>query len=400
MSIMEQLVGQYPQRSGAYRAKALLAERLGHGEVAEGAARQALKLDPHSREAAMLLAGILVKKGDTAEADTLVDDTLKNDKDSIDARLGYARLLLQANRREAARAQLHKVLSIDPDNGDARLALALLALDEHKFDESESELRSLLKQPDKRMDAEYFLGRLDELRNEPEKALQQYRKVTSGSQALDAQVRSALMLGKLNRIDEARDVFEQLRQQYPPLAGRFYAGEGEMLLDAGKVQEALDVYTTALKMNPDDGDLLYARSLAYERLGKTDLAEADLRKLLQDSPDDARALNALGYMLTVHSTRYDEAQKLIAQALKLTPDDPAVIDSMGWVQFKKGDPKAALPLLQRALSLMPDPEIAAHLGQVLWALGDKDQARAVVSGALKKAPDNTVLQDTLNRMQP
>jgi tetratricopeptide (TPR) repeat protein len=398
LALMDRLVAQYPKRSGAYRAKALLAQRFNHGDIAETAAREALKLDPQSRDAAMLLAGILVKKGDVTEADGLVDGAVKNAKNAADLRLGYARLLLESNQREAARAQLQKVLTIEPDNGDARLALALLALEEKKLDEADAQLRDLAKMPDKQMDATYFLGRVAELRNQPEQALAQYEKVTSGNQALDAQVRRATMLGKLKRIPEARQIFEQLRRQYSPLESRFYVAEGEMLVDAGQNNEALALYNTALQQDPDDGDLLYARSLAFERLNQIDHAEADLKKILDKTPDDARALNALGYMLTVHTNRYEEAQKLIARAIELSPNDPAVIDSMGWLQFKQGRPKEALPYLQKAMNLFPDPEIAAHLGEVLWSLGDKDQARSVLSGALKDAPDNALLRDTVNRL--
>ncbi len=398
LALMDRLVALYPKHSSAYRAKALLAQRFNHGDVAEVAAREAVKLDPTSRDAAMLLASILIKKGGVAEADGLVDGAVKNAKNAADLRLGYARLLIESNQRDAAHVQLQKVLAIEPNNGDALLALALLALEEKKLDEAEARLRDLAKLPDKQMDATYFLGRVAELRNRPEQALAQYEKVTSGNQALDALVRRATMLGKLKRMPEAREIFEQLRHQYSPLATRFYVGEGEMLIDAGQNSEALTLYNTALQQDPDDGDLLYARSLAFERLNQIDHAEADLKNLLEKAPDDARALNALGYMLTVHTNRYEEAQKLIAHAMELSPNDPAVIDSMGWLQFKQGRAKDALPLLQKAMSLLPDPEIAAHLGEVLWTLGDKEQAHSVLNGALKTAPDNALLRDTVNRL--
>ena len=398
IALMNRLVAQYPKRAGAHIAASLLELRFNHTADAETEARAALRIAPQSRDASMLLVDALIKQNRIDDADAVIDDQTRGAKDANDLRLAYARLLLEDNQREPARRQLERVLKSDADNPDAHFALGLLDLDERKLDAAESQLRPLVKDADHKMEAFYFLGRIAELRNQPKAALDDYAKVTSGNQALDASVRRATLLARSNHLPEAREIFEQLRRQYPPLAQRFYSAEGEALIDAGQYTDALDLFNRALGLFPNDPDLLYSRSLAYERLGKVDLAEADLRAILAKSPDDARALNALGYMLTVHTGRIDEAQKLISRALQLTPNDPAVIDSAGWVQYKAGHPKEALPLLQKALAMFPDPEVAAHLGEVLWTLGDKDQARDVWSRAQHSDPNNAVLRETVQRL--
>lgn len=399
VALMQKLVTQYPKRAGAHAAASLLELRFGKVAEAESEAREALKLNPASRDSAMLLVDALIKQDRVTDADAIVDEQAKG-KEAIDVRLGYSRLLLEESQREGARRQLQKVLKLDADNADAHFALGLLELDERKLDAAEAQLKPLTGNAEHRMEANYFLGRIAELRKQPKQALAMYEKVTSGNQALDASLRRATLLARSGRIDDAREIFEQLRRQYPPLASRFYAAEGEVLINAGNDSAALDLYNRALALAPDDSDLLYSRSLAYERLNRIDEAETDLRRILTRNPDDARSLNALGYMLSVHTNRLDEAQKLIGRAYTLNPEDPAIIDSLGWVQFKNGKPKDALPLLQKALSLFPDPEVAAHLGEVLWTLGDRDQALNIWKNAQQADPDNAVLRETVRRLNP
>lgn len=397
LALMDRLVAQYPKQAGAYQAQGLLDLRYGKVDAAEQAAREAIRLKP-TKEASLLLVGALVKKGDIAGADQVMDGVLKNNPDSEEVRLGYARLLIESDQRAHAREQLERLLKDQPGNVDAHFNLGLLDIDDRRLDDAEAQFQVVAKTPDRVGDAEYFLGRIAELRHQPKQALAHYEKVRNGQQGLDAAVRRATMLAKLGRVDEARAILETLREQFPPLADRFLMAEGEMLLDVGAYDQALELYGDALKDNPDDGDLLYSRSLVYERMNRVGDSETDLRKILDKSPDDARALNALGYTLLVHTDRLDEADKLVSKALQLTPDDPAVVDSMGWLRFRQGRPQDALPLLQKAYAQFPDAEVAAHLGEVLWALGNKEQAHNLLTQASKTDPDNVQLRDTLKRL--
>ena len=399
ITLLKTLAADKPQSAAAQRALALLAYRFDDLDTAEKAARESLRLAPNEREGTLLLVGTLVKKGNVAEANGLMDGLLAGQKDSRELRLGYARLLIDADQRPEAREQLLAVLKADAANGDAHFALGLLALDARAFDEAEKHFLVLLDNPERSSDAEYYLGRLAEIRQQPEQALAHYERVSSGNQALDAFVRRARLLTTLKRVPEAREVLASLRAQYPPLASRLTATEGELLADSGNLTEALSVYDDALKLSPDDTDLLYGRAMLHERMNRFELSETDLRKLLGQSPDDVRALNALGYLLTVHTSRLDEAAKLIGKAYAAMPNDPAIIDSMGWVLFKQGKPHEALPLLQKAMDLYPDSEVAAHLGEVLWALGEHDKALAVLTKAQQLDPDRALLRATLQRLQ-
>lgn len=401
LALMAKLVAQYPKLAGAWQAQSLLALRFNDIDTAEKSAREALRLQPASKEAPLLLTGALVKKGNIADAEQIIETQIKNTPAATnELRLGYIRLLIESNQRERAREQLQKVLKLDANNADGHFMLGLLALDERRVDEAEPHFQMLLKSTERAVDGHYYLGRIAELRNEPAQALAHYDKVVSGSQALDAALRRAAMLARLGHIEDARVTLDQLRQQYPPLATRFYLAEGEILTEAGDTDQALSIYETALRNSDDTADLLYARSLVYERLNRFPEAEADLRTTLAKSPDDARALNALGFMLVVHTTRYDESEKLLTRALELTPNEPAVIDSMGWLRYRQGRGNEALVLLARAYEHFPDPEVAAHFGEALWTTGDRDKAQAVWSRALQDAPDNLVLRETIKRLMP
>lgn len=402
LALMARLVAQNVKLAGAWQAQSLLALRFDDIDTAEKSAREALRLQPNSKEVPILLTGALVKKGDYAGAEQIIDAQVKTSPEPAELRITFARLLIEANQRDRAREQLQKVVRATPSNVDGHFMLGLLALDEHRLDEAEAQLTPLAKDGERAVDAHYYLGRIAQARGQFQPALAHYDKVVSGNQALDAAVRRAAMLAKLGHLPDARTTLDQLRRQYPPLAARFYLAEGEILIDAGELDQAADLYGMALNNTGDDAavDLLYARALVYERLARIPQAEADLRAVLAKTPDDARAMNALGFMLIVHTKRLDEAEKLIDRALALTPDEPAVIDSMGWLRFRQGRNNEAVTLLARAYQQFPDPEVAAHLGEALWATGEREKAQAVWTRALQDAPDSPVLRDTVKRLSP
>ena len=399
LAVMAQLRAKWPDSAGAWHAQSLLALRFDQVDLAEQSAREALRLAPKSRDSLLLLVGVLVKKGDVTAADAAFADVLENGGDPADLRMGYARLLLEAEQIDAARKQFEAVLAVKPELREARFALGLLELERDNLDGAEPHFKALLESPEFRQRAAYYLGRIEDVRKQPAKALAWYEQVTEGEQALEALTRRALALGKLGRVEEARRLLGDLRREMPVFATRFYLAEGELLLEANAVGEALKLYDQGLREHPGEPDLLYGRSLVHERLKNLAAAEADLRQILVTDADDARAMNALGYMLTVHTQRLDEARKLVARALELTPEDAAVIDSMGWIEFRQGRHREARALLERAFSKAKDPEIAAHLGEVLWTLGERDRAKAVWDDALARDPEHRVLRDTVERLQ-
>ncbi len=400
LGVLDRLVAKYPKLAGAHYARSLVALRFEQFDLAESSAREALRLDPDSRDDTLLLIGVLVRKGKLDESDALVAKLVKKAKgeEKSEVRMTYARLLLDASQREPARTQLRATLKEDPKNQDARYALGVMAYTDGDLDQAEGLFTPLLADAERGGDASYQLGRIAESRKQYDKALEFYRHVTSGGQAIEAAVRQAAVMTHTGKVAEGRELLDQLRRQFPPLGPRLTLAEAEMLLDAGLNADALSVYDEALKANPDDSGLLYGRSLVYEKMNNFPQAEADLRRILAAHQDDTRAMNALGYMLAVNTDRYDEARKLIEGALQRSPDDPAVIDSMGWVLYKLGRLEEARGYLEKALAKAPDPEIAAHLGEVLWALGQREQAHAVWDKALMRDPEHHVLLDTVQRL--
>lgn len=399
LAVMQQLVAQWPDTAGAHHGLGVLALQFKRLDLAEAATRKAQSLDPQDRDHTLLLIGIWAQQGRIDEADALLEKLLPKGKDAVELRMGYAKLLLENGQRAAARRQLERILKLDKNNVDAHYALGVLAFNEGDHETAIAHLQPLLDGP-RTSEAAMQLGRIAEARQDYLQALAYYARVGHGPATLDAATRRALVLGRMNRLDDARDLLSGLRDRYPQFAVRFYLAEGELLLNSGDNQAALKLYSEAIDDDRNNAELLYGRSLAYERLAQIDLAEKDLRQLLNREPDDARALNALGYMLVVHTQRLSEAETVISRAIALEPDDAAIIDSMGWLQYKLGRPEQALTWLKKAYAQLPDPEVAAHLGEVLWVLDDREQAQAVWKAALRNDPEHPVLLETIRRLNP
>lgn len=400
LKVMAPLQAQWPQLPGAHYALGLLALRFGKLDAAEASARAALKLDGQYADAQLLLASVQIKQGRILEADQTIERVVVSSSNRTAVRLGYVNLLLESQQTEAAARQYRMVLRAEPDNVDARFGLGLLALESQALDEAAGFFKPLTGDGPRHNEAAYYLGRIAQLQRRDAEALGWYEKVTNGSTALDAALRRADLLARNDRLEAALELMQELRAHYPPGAGRFAATEAQWLLDAGKAAEALATLDAALGETPDDIELLYARSLVHERGKRTEAAEADLRRNLALKADDARALNALGYLLTTQSSRYTEARSLIEKALALEPDDAAIQDSMGWVLFRQGQNAEARPWLEKAYAQQKDAEIAAHLGEVLWVLGEKDSARKLWKAALDEHPDHAVLRETVQRLSP
>jgi len=165
-------------------------------------------------------------------------------------------------------------------------------------------------------------------------------------------------------------------------------------------EAAFNLYSSALQVSPDNEELLYAHSLAAEKLGKLEIAERDMRRILKNDPDNTRTLNALGYTLADRTTRYEEALIYINKAYEQEPNDPAIIDSLGWVHYRLGNLDEARSLLQRAWDMTGNSEIGAHLGEVMWAQGDREDARRIWEASLEAEPDNPMLLKVIDRYNP
>ncbi|TCJ12389.1 tetratricopeptide repeat protein, partial [Parasulfuritortus cantonensis] len=242
-----------------------------------------------------------------------------------------------------------------------------------------------------------YLGQINEGRQRYDKALEWYLQVEPGEHYFEARLKAAVVMGKLGRVDDGRALLTQLPTSGEAEQVQVIQAEAQLLREAKRYQDAYAVLGAALVKMPDSGELLYDHAMIAERLDKLDVLEADLRRLIKLEPDHAHAYNALGYTLIDRTDRLDEGIALLEKALKLSPDDAFILDSMGWAQFKAKHLDRAVGYLKQAFGRRADPEIAAHLGEALWAAGQRDDARKVWQGSLREHPDSDVLQETVSR---
>jgi len=364
--------------------------------------RAALKLRPEWEQAALFQGQVLQRSSDDA-ALAYFREYLAVYPRAVDVRLSYARLLVNAQKFDEARGEFQKLLQEFPDNAQVSMAVALLSLQLRDYDAAEAQLKHVLdtdyKDPDT---VRFYLGQLAEERKRYDEALKWYASVTGGEQYVSAQSRYASVLVKQGNLPEARKFLRKLQTQAASEQQRvqLVQAEAQLLSEVNQYGEAYEVLDRALQKTPDSTDLLYDHAMMAEKLDRMDVLEANLRKVIQIKPDYAHAYNALGYTFADRNTRLPEAYDLIDRALKLAPDDPFIIDSMGWVLYRMGKNDESLSYLKRAFELRPDPEIAAHLGEVLWSAGRHDEARKVWTAALKDDPDNTVLLATVKKFTP
>jgi Flp pilus assembly protein TadD len=203
-----------------------------------------------------------------------------------------------------------------------------------------------------------------------------------------------------DELTEARTYLEIARAEFPDMRIQLVLVEAQLLTDHAELSSVIDLLGTFLSESPDDADLLYFRAMTGEKAGDLDLLESDLRRIIELDPKNADALNALGYTLTDQTERHDEALDLITRALAIRPNEPAFIDSMGWVQYRLMNYEKALTYLRQALTLMRNDEVAAHLGEVLWVVGDKVEANKIWQEGLEREPDSKFLKDVIERLKP
>lgn len=401
LALMDRLVQQHPQSAQAHLAYSRLALHAENTDLALSEVEQALVLQPRLAEGLIQRAGVRAKAGDSELAKRELASAIAAQPDNVELRMAQARLLLDMQDLPGAAEQFNAVVKLQPDNADAWYSLGLLALEQQQYKPAERYFRKLLDLGKREQEARYYLGRTRELREDFAGALEWYSQVTEGDYWLEAQTRVASMRAKTGDLDGARRLLTDLRTREPSLAVRLYLVEGDILSQAGKLREALDLYNRVLIEQPNNHDLLYARALVAERLDDLKLAEADLRRIVTEDPNNYHAWNALGYTLADRTDRLKEALEYIEKAQALAPDEAAIIDSLGWVHYKLGNLALAERHLRRAYEMSKgDAEVAAHLGEVLWEQGKRKEARALWEKARRSNPDNLPLQKALDKYLP
>ena len=396
LQLTQNLAHPYPTLPEAHFSIAQAASNAGQGELALNEIRTALELRPEWEQAA-LFQGQLLQRSSNAEALNYLQGYLKSYPRAMDVRLNYARLLVTEKRYPAARGEFQALLKEFPDNPDVTMAVGLLSLQLKDYDTAETQMLRALESKYKDPDAvRYYLGQLNEERKRFDEALRWYGGISGGEQYVPARARYAAILAKQGKLAEARKYLQESPRDAQQSL-QFTQAEAQLLRDANDFRGAYEVLSRALEKSPNSPELLYDQAMAAEKVDRIDVLESNLRKVIQIKPDYAHAYNALGYTLADRNMRLQEAYTLIEQALRLAPDDPFIMDSMGWVLYRMGQNDAAIAFLKRAFELRPDAEIAAHLGEVLWAMGQRDEARKIWASALKDNPANEVLLATVKK---
>ncbi len=398
--VMERIAQLHPDNVNATFTLAQLLGRGGSFDRSLKLLDQLLRAEPGDERALIYQARILQREGRTTEALAAMSRYLQYQPDSSDVRMTYARLLVDAKRYEDARQQFEMLSKTNPEDGDVAYALGLLLLQTNRYDEAAVQFERLVALNEREDAAHFYLGQIAESKNDPVAALGAYSRVNRGDHYLNAQIRIGVILAEQGELRKARAQLHGIHVNNQQEAVRVYRSEADILARADRLQDAMGVYNSALEEYPENSDLLYARAMLAEKLDMIDVVEQDLRTILSREPNNADALNALGYTLADRTERYDEALELIKQAYELRPDDHYIVDSMGWIMYRLGRYEEALKFLRRALELNNDPEVAAHLGEVLWVMGDKAAAREIWNSALESTPDDKRLLDVIKRFGP
>jgi tetratricopeptide (TPR) repeat protein len=388
----------YSHNGQVYFARALMQDQNGDHQQALVNVRAAQKDHPRNVPDILLESRILMSMGQEKATEERLARAVKDQPTSRALRQAYARILVHGEKYEQAQAQYALLVAQQPDDGDTILTLALLAIERHDETVARTSLNKLVDLDQHSDEAHYYLGTLARNAKDTDAALAELEQVEPGNVFLAARQDMADILLDANDLSAAREKLSAARSLAPDMASQLYAMEADLLTRAKQSPAAFDLLNSALKMDPKNELLIYSRAMTAEKLDNMDVFEGDMHTLLEHDPNNATALNALGYTLAERTDRLDEAQGYISKALALRPNDPAIIDSLGWVKFRKGDAKNALELLQKAYTLMPDDEIAAHVGEVLWAMGRKDEARKVWAEALGKVPDSEFVISTRSRL--
>lgn len=396
VSLMEALVGEFSESAHAHQALAMVAAGAGQGVIAEAAARRASALRPDWSKPRLFLVTLMLSEDKRDEARSLLEQYLDLTPDDQALRMLYGQFLVEEEEFSSARDVFERLLRNRPKEPDVLFALGILSLQLEDSDGARIYFTRLHETGQRRDDAAFYLGQSEERAGNSAAALEWYGQV-EGANASDAQIRIALLQAQSGELKRAREILQRLRDQTPANAVVIYLVESEILESVGRGEDSLAALDTALAAFPDEVSLLYARALTAVRLDRIALAERDLRQIIETDPQHADALNALGYTLADRTDRLQEARGYIERAYALKPDEPAILDSMGWLYFRLGELELALDYLQRALALMNDGEVAAHLGEVLWALGRREEAWRVWDAALQDFPDHVYLNEAITR---
>ncbi len=398
--VMEQLMVSRQDNAEAMFAYGLLTLRAGDTAKAKEIVEKVTQLAPEEPNYKLVYLSILEKEGDKQAALQYLEKLLETQPDNFDFRIAHARMLADIGRYDEARDEFKALTVSHPDNMDSHYALGLLNLQTNHSKEAKEEFKYLISKQVLVNESSYYLGQIAEFEKDFEEAIRWHEAIDNSSiHYFDAQVKIAVAKARLGKLEESRATLAKIQPQNRTQELQLVRVEAEILIEEGKLAEAKAVYDKAIG-DGHDPDLLYSRAMLAEKMGRMDLLEADLKTVIKHDPTNADVLNALGYTLADRTERYQEAHDYIKRALDLSPDNFYILDSMGWVLYRMGRLEESVQYLRRAKALNDDPEVSAHLSEVLWVKGDKKEAREVLDSALKTTPEDEKLLEVLKRLNP
>lgn len=399
LRLMQELAVPYGEVAEAHWSVAQLARSAAQPALALQEIREARRMRP-DWDAAVSLEAQLVMAEQPEAGLALLRNYVSQHPEAIEIRLQYARALLDQKQYRPAREAFRELSRARPDNAEFALAVALVSLQLKDLHSAEKELNALLEKGKQPSDVvKFYLGQLYEAKPDPQSALTHYRAVASGDYYFSARLRIAYLLSQSGDLEGAREVLQQTETQNNQQRVQLLVIEAQLLREAKRNDDALKVLEQGMDKLPNHPDLLYEAAMQADRMGQFSRSEQWLRQLIKIHPENAHAYNALGYSLLERNERIPEAVLLVEKALQLAPEDAAIMDSVGWGYYRSGRLEESIAMLRRALAANPDPEIAAHLGEVLWAHGDKDEAHKVWQESLKAHPDHAILNAVIRKFE-
>ncbi|WP_339673108.1 tetratricopeptide repeat protein [Dasania marina] len=396
-SAIDELIKRHPQYGQLYVSRAILQQSQNQLSLALASARKGVALDNSDIQAVIIETRLLQQMGKHEEAFVRLEAIQQQYPNNRRLRLQYARLLLQKDLNKA-REQFEYLLADTPNEIDLLMSLALINTELNDYPQAKQYFTLALATGTRNNEARYYLAQIAERENQLSVAIDHYQAISIGDDYIAASNRMAELYSQQGDNAGALAMLQQRRHQHPDLALRFYLIEAELLLSQQQYQQCHALLSEALVQHPNHANLLYMRSLVSEKRDDFALMEQDLRNIIAQDPENVTALNALGYVLANRSERLDEAFSLISLALSLKPSDPAILDSLGWVEYRRGNLNRAFSLLEKAYSHFPDPEVASHLGEVLWMLNQPEKARQIWQQSLEKHPNNPLIENTMQRL--
>lgn len=396
LSELDKLIAKFPNHDRLIFTKALLLDDYNRLPEALTAMEQLAFVTELTPPHYIMIAKVYAKMERPVESRNTLRDGWNAHIGDKTLGLLYSQTLIDDNQPKQARDVLTKLRETLPDDHEILITSAMLEAELNNNTQAEALFLEATKGT-QRNNAWHFLGRIYEQEKQLDKAIHAYENVMGGPNYISSLTRAITLTQDTKDLNAARQYARSLHTLHPQEIPRLIQIEAELVKDAGDVSTAQALYNEALLLEPQDSNLLYGRAMLAEKMNDLSAMEKDLRAILKQTPNNAIALNALGYTLADRTDRLDEALQLIEKAFILNPNDPAVIDSLGWVHYKKGNFKEAEALLTKAFSLFPDQEVAAHLGEVLWEQNKKNEALKVWLAGLKQDPNGKILLKTLKK---